>query len=127
AAMPREDGAPGEGSVITGIGHTRHHETDRIAAHVNGINTLVGQAEELEDGIAIHPAPLHGGLWLAHADHRIATTGAVLGLAVPGISVDDIGSTSKTMPEFPQMWARMLGFPGSQPSAPSGPLSGALP
>ena len=109
AAMPREDGTPGEPSVITGIGHTRHHETNRIEALVNGINALGGHAEELEDGIAIHPAPLHGGLWLAHADHRIATTGALLGLAVPGIEVDDIATTSKTLPEFPQLWARLVG------------------
>lgn len=109
AAMPREDGTPGEPSVITGIGHIRMHETDRIAALVNGINALGGHAEELEDGIAIHSAPLHGGLWQAHADHRMATTGAVIGLRVPGIEVDDIACTSKTLPQFPQLWARLTG------------------
>lgn len=109
AAMPRVDGTPGEPSVITGIGHTRHHETNRIEALVNGINELGGHAEELEDGIAIHPAQLHGGLWLAHADHRIATTGALLGLVVPGIEIDDIETTSKTLPEFPELWARLVG------------------
>jgi 3-phosphoshikimate 1-carboxyvinyltransferase len=39
----------------------------------------------------------------------MATTGALLGLAVPGIEVDDISTTAKTMPDFPQLWARMLG------------------
>lgn len=116
AALPRPDGSPGEGSEITGIGHTRHHETDRIAALVAEINALGGHAEELPDGIAIHPAPLHGGLWHAYADHRIATTGALIGLVVPGVLIDDIGCTSKTLPEFPQLWAEMLGSdPGSDP------------
>lgn len=109
AAMPRPDGTPGEGSEITGIGHTRHHETDRIAALVAEINGLGGHAEELPDGIAIHPASMHGGLWHAYADHRIATTGALIGLVVPGVLIDDIGCTSKTLPEFPQLWSGMLG------------------
>lgn len=108
AAMPRPDGTPGEPSIITGIGHTRHHETDRIAALVKEINALGGHAEELEDGIAIHPAPLHGGLWHAYADHRIATTGALIGLAVEGIEVDDIACTSKTLPQFPELWLSMV-------------------
>ncbi|KAM9863558.1 3-phosphoshikimate 1-carboxyvinyltransferase [Leucobacter sp. BZR 635] len=116
AALPRPDGTPGEGSEITGIGHTRHHETDRIAALVAEINALGGRAEELPDGIAIHPAPLHGGLWHAYADHRIATTGALIGLVVPGVLVDDIGCTSKTLPEFPKLWADMLsGESGGSP------------
>lgn len=108
AALPRPDGTPGESSEITGIGHTRHHETDRIAALVAEINALGGHAEELPDGIAIHPAAMHGGLWHAYADHRMATTGALIGLVVPGVKVDDIGCTSKTLPEFPQLWADML-------------------
>lgn len=108
AALPRPDGSPGEGSEITGIGHTRHHETDRIAALVAEINALGGHAEELPDGIAIHPATIHGGLWHAYADHRMATTGALIGLVVPGVEIDDIGCTSKTLPEFPQLWADML-------------------
>ena len=109
AALPKADGTPGEGSEITGIGHTRHHETDRIAALVAEINGLGGRAEELPDGIAIHPAPLTGGLWHAYADHRIATTGALIGLAVPGVEIDDIGCTSKTLPQFPELWHGMLG------------------
>ncbi|MGJ0203918.1 3-phosphoshikimate 1-carboxyvinyltransferase [Leucobacter sp. gxy201] len=113
-------GAQGHASEITGIGHIRHHETDRIAALVAEVNRLGGRAEELEDGIAIHPAELHGGLWGAYADHRMATTGAVLGLSVPGVEVDDIGSTSKTMPLFTEMWAGMLdggdGLPQTQTS-----------
>lgn len=108
AAHGTED-APGTTSEITGIGHIRHHETDRIAALVAEVNALGGDAEELDDGIRIRPARLHGGLWHAYADHRMATTGALIGLVVPGVEVDDIGTTSKTLPQFPELWARMLG------------------
>lgn len=95
-------------TTLHGIGHIRGHETDRIAALVSNLRTLGGEAEELPDGIRILPRPLQGGLWRAHHDHRIATAGAVIGLRVPGVEVDDIGTTAKTMPEFPQLWQRML-------------------
>ena len=96
-------------SEITGIGHIRHHETDRIAGLVAEVNRLGGRARELDDGIAIEPAELRGGLWRSYADHRMATTGALIGLRVPGVTVDDIESTSKTLPQFSELWHRMLG------------------
>lgn len=95
-------------SEFTGIGHIRHHETDRLAALVREVNALGGNARELPDGIAIEPSPLHGGLWHAYADHRMATAGAIIGLRVEGVAVDDIAATSKTLPEFPELWAGLL-------------------
>ncbi|WP_405218063.1 3-phosphoshikimate 1-carboxyvinyltransferase [Agrococcus sp. Ld7] len=100
---------------VTGIGHTRGHETDRIQAMLENIAALGGTAVELPDGIRVEPAPLTGGAWAAFDDHRIATAGAVIGLRVPGIEVDDIGATAKTIPEFPELWAAMLG--GQDPAA----------
>lgn len=95
-------------SEITGIAHLRGHETDRIKALVTEINRIGGHAEELEDGIAITPAKLGGGMWHTYADHRMATAGAIIGLRVPGIEIEDIGVTRKTMPEFPRLWLKML-------------------
>ncbi|MFJ5955015.1 3-phosphoshikimate 1-carboxyvinyltransferase [Paenarthrobacter sp. NPDC092416] len=95
-------------SRLTGIAHLRGHETDRLAALVAEINRLGGDAEETVDGLIIRPATLHGGVVHSYADHRMATAGAILGLAVEGIQVEDIATTSKTMPEFPQMWSGML-------------------
>lgn len=97
------------GSRITGIGHLRGHETDRLAALVAEITGLGGRVTELPDGLAFEPAPLHGGAWAAYADHRMATTGALLGLVVDGVVVDDIGTTAKTLPQFPELWKAMLG------------------
>ncbi|THG35683.1 3-phosphoshikimate 1-carboxyvinyltransferase [Glaciibacter flavus] len=102
-------------STITGIGHIRHHETDRLAALAAEINGLGGRVTELDDGLMIEPAPLHGGVWRSYADHRTATSGAIIGLAVPGVDVHDIGSTAKTLPAFPQLWHEMLhGAPATQ-------------
>ncbi len=96
-------------SRLTGIAHLRGHETDRLAALVAEINRLGGDAEETSDGLVIRPAKLHGGVVRSYADHRMATAGAILGLAVPGVEVEDIATTAKTMPDFPQLWAAMLG------------------
>lgn len=95
-------------SRLTGIAHLRGHETDRLAALVTEINGLGGDVEEIADGLIIRPRPLHGGLFRSYEDHRMATAGAIIGLAVPGIEIDDIGTTAKTMPEFPQLWQQML-------------------
>lgn len=95
-------------STITGIGHLRGHETDRLAALAAEISALGGACTELDDGLALEPRPLHGGPWRAYEDHRMATAGAIVGLAVDGVRVDDIGSTAKTLPQFAQLWAAML-------------------
>jgi 3-phosphoshikimate 1-carboxyvinyltransferase len=98
----------GSVSKLSGIAHLRGHETDRLAALSAEINGLGGQCEETADGLVITARPLHGGVWRSYADHRMATAGAIVGLRVPGVEVEDIGTTAKTLPEFPQLWAEML-------------------
>ncbi|MFG6201717.1 3-phosphoshikimate 1-carboxyvinyltransferase [Nonomuraea sp. JJY05] len=95
-------------SRIRGIAHLRGHETDRLAALATEINRLGGDAEETADGLIIRPRPLHGGTFHSYDDHRMATAGAVIGLRVPGVEVENIATTAKTLPEFVQMWAGML-------------------
>lgn len=95
-------------SRLTGLAHMRGHETDRLAALRRELTDLGGDVDEDEDGLTIRPRRLHGGVWHAYADHRMATAGAVLGLAVEGVEVDDIASTTKTLPDFPGMWATLL-------------------
>ena len=91
-------------TVLTGIAHLRGHETDRLAALATEINALGGDVTETDDGLIIRPRPLHGGLWHSYEDHRMATAGAIIGLAVPGVEIDDIATTAKTLPQFPQLW-----------------------
>ncbi|MDT0301526.1 3-phosphoshikimate 1-carboxyvinyltransferase [Streptomonospora wellingtoniae] len=94
-------------SRLTGIAHLRRHETDRIAALVREINALGGDAEELPDGLAVRPRPLHSGVFHSYDDHRMATSGAVIGLAVGGVEVENIATTAKTLPGFPELWAEV--------------------
>ena len=95
-------------SSLTGIAHLRGHETDRLAALVENIKSIGGDAEENTDGLIIRPRKLHGGLWKSFDDHRMATAGAVIGLVVEGILVDDIKTTSKTLPDFENMWTSLV-------------------
>lgn len=95
-------------SELSGIAHLRGHETDRLGALVAEISRLGGTATETPDGLIIDPAPLHGGLWHAYADHRMATAGALIGLVTEGVAIDDVHTTAKTLPDFPAMWAGMI-------------------
>lgn len=96
-------------SRLHGIAHLRGHETDRLAALEAEINGLGGRCTQTEDGLLIEPAPLHGGTFRTYHDHRMATSAAILGLRVEGIKVENIATTAKTLPDFPQMWTGMLG------------------
>jgi 3-phosphoshikimate 1-carboxyvinyltransferase len=93
---------------IRGVAHIRGHETDRLAALTAELGGLGAQVTETEDGLRIAPAPLHGGRFRSYHDHRMATAGAIIGLRVPGVHVEDIGTTRKTLPDFVGLWRGML-------------------
>jgi 3-phosphoshikimate 1-carboxyvinyltransferase len=95
-------------SHLRGIGHLRLHETDRLAALTLEINNLGGNVVEEETALHITPAPLHAGVFHTYDDHRLATAGAVIGLVVDGIEVENIATTRKTLTDFPGLWKSLL-------------------
>lgn len=95
-------------SELTGIAHLRGHETDRIAALAAELRRLGAGVVELPDGLRIIPGPLTGATVECYADHRMATFGAIVGLRVPGVSLSDVGATSKTLPDFPLLWQSLI-------------------
>jgi 3-phosphoshikimate 1-carboxyvinyltransferase len=95
-------------SQLRGVAHIRGHETDRLAALAAEINGLGGDVTETPDGLVIKPRPLHGGLFRTYGDHRMATAGALIGLRVPGVLVEDVETTAKTLPGFTGLWTAML-------------------
>ncbi|NEG96153.1 3-phosphoshikimate 1-carboxyvinyltransferase [Bifidobacterium sp. SMB2] len=97
---------------LTGIGHLRGHETNRLEALVTEIRRVGGDADELADGIAIRPVGperLHGAVMETYADHRMATFAAMLGLRIRDIDVVNVETTRKTIPDFVGLWSSMLG------------------
>ncbi|MBB2985817.1 3-phosphoshikimate 1-carboxyvinyltransferase [Terracoccus luteus] len=103
-------------SWLRGVAHIRGHETDRLAALSAELGRLGGDVEETDDGLRIRPAVLRGGRFRTYHDHRMATAGAILGLRVDGVTVEDVGTTAKTLPDFTGLWQGMLD--GADPSRP---------
>lgn len=100
-------------SHLRGIGHLRLHETDRLAALTREINALGGNVVEEETALHITPKTafgkdLHAGIFHTYDDHRLATAGAVIGLVVPGIEVENVATTRKTLPDFPGLWHSLV-------------------
>jgi 3-phosphoshikimate 1-carboxyvinyltransferase len=95
-------------SRLRGIGHLRLHETDRLGALATEIGKLGGDVRVTDDGLEIRPTPLHGGVFATYDDHRLATAAAVIGLVVPDVLVENVGTTGKTLPGFVELWRRML-------------------
>ena len=95
-------------SQLRGIGHLRLHETDRLAALTREINSLGGNVVEEETALHITPAPLHGGTFHTYEDHRLATAGAVIGLVIPDVLLENVATTRKTLPDFPGLWNSLV-------------------
>jgi 3-phosphoshikimate 1-carboxyvinyltransferase len=95
-------------SELRGVEHIRGHETDRIAALAAELGKVGAGVTEFRDGLRIEPGPLRGADFETYADHRMAHAAAVIGLAVQGVHLTDVGCTSKTLPEFPELWAGLV-------------------
>jgi 3-phosphoshikimate 1-carboxyvinyltransferase len=95
-------------SYLRGIGHLRLHETDRLTALRTELNGLGSDVVEEQTALCINPKPLHSGVFHTYEDHRLATSGATIGLVVEGIEVENIATTRKTITDFPALWNSLL-------------------
>ncbi len=95
-------------SRLHGVAHIRGHETDRLRALADEFTALGGQVDETEDGLVLRPSALTGGRFGTYGDHRMAHAGVIVGLAVPGVQVEDIATTSKTFPGFADAWSALV-------------------
>jgi 3-phosphoshikimate 1-carboxyvinyltransferase len=107
AIIAARDGAR---SRLRGVAHIRGHETDRLAALATEATALGARVAETDDGLVVEPS---GALsptrpWGAYADHRMATAGALVGLVVPGVVIDDVTATTKTLPDFATNWPALV-------------------
>ena len=95
-------------SHLRGIAHLRLHETDRLAALTNEINSIGGKVTEEHSALHFEPSALSAGIFHTYEDHRLATAGAVIGLVTPGIEVENIATTRKTLTDFPGLWKSLV-------------------
>lgn len=91
--------AQGE-TVIGGVSHLRHKESDRLAAVAAELRKIGVVAEETADGLKITGGTPHGAEIETYNDHRIAMSFAVAGLKVPGVIIRNPECVNKSFPEF---------------------------
>ncbi|MCZ2838720.1 3-phosphoshikimate 1-carboxyvinyltransferase [Modestobacter sp. VKM Ac-2985] len=103
-------------SRLTGIAHLRGHETDRLQALDEVLSAVGARVEQLPDGLVITPGRHRPARLDSYADHRMVHAAAVLGLAVDGIEVTDPGAVTKTLPDFRERWAGLLGEDAGVPA-----------
>jgi len=85
---------------IRGVGFIRGKETDRIGATVRELRRCGIEADELDDGLVVHPGTPRPARVETYDDHRMAMSFAVVGLRAGGIEISDPGCVAKTFPGF---------------------------
>jgi len=96
-------------SRIRNIRHLRLKECDRLRALATELSRCGVRTEEHPSELVIHGGSPHGAEIETYDDHRLAMSFAVLGLAVPGISIRNPGCVAKSFPDF---WERFEGLYG---------------
>jgi 3-phosphoshikimate 1-carboxyvinyltransferase len=90
-------------TVITGIGHIRYQECDRIKAITQELKSLGIKCKEEKNTITIHPGTPQSGCIKTYEDHRMAMGFALLGLRSPGITIKDPNCCRKTFANYFQL------------------------
>lgn len=85
---------------ITGIGHIRFQESDRITAIVTELRKMGIRCEETESSITIWPGQPKAALIETYDDHRMAMGFSLTGLRSAGIVIDNPGCCKKTFEDY---------------------------
>ncbi len=96
-----------------GIGHIRHHESDRISCFVKNLTNLGCEAYEKQDGFVVKPIEKNcreiSGVWETFNDHRFAMSGFLLASLCPNVKINNPVVVEKTAPQFFEL-VKTLGF-----------------
>lgn len=95
-------------TTITGIGHIRHQESDRIAGIATELTRMGILCEERTDSIKIYPGTPRAALVHTYEDHRMAMGFALIGLKVPGIVIENPACCRKTFENYFETLERFI-------------------
>jgi len=88
-------------TTIRNIAHARRQECDRIAAACTELARLGVSVEQYPDGLTIYPASrITPAQTRTYNDHRVAMSFALVGLRVPGVTIENPGCVVKTFPRY---------------------------
>ena len=99
-------------TVIRNAAHLRIKESNRLEALARELAKTGIRAEEREDGLVIEGGSPRGAEIETYNDHRIAMSFAMLGLAVPGMRIQDGSCVRKSFPGF---WEELGKLYGNRP------------
>ncbi len=94
-------------TTISGVGHIRHKETDRIGNLATELRKLGATIDTRDDGMTIVPGRLRAATIDTYNDHRMAMSLALVGLRQPGVAIVDPDCTRKTYPNYFEDLARL--------------------
>lgn len=92
---------------IRKIQFIRHHESDRLRSIATELRRLGATVSDLDDGLEILPSRLRGASIETYDDHRIAMAFSVVGLRMPGVTIQNPACVSKTFPDFFDQLAKL--------------------
>ena len=95
--------------TITGIGHIRYQESDRLTAISQELTRLGIRVRTWEDGLTIWPGRPGPGKVHTYDDHRMAMGFSLTGLRADGIEIDDPGCCRKTFAGYFEVLDRVIG------------------
>ncbi|HAF67850.1 MAG TPA: 3-phosphoshikimate 1-carboxyvinyltransferase, partial [Acidimicrobiaceae bacterium] len=87
-------------TVISDVAFIAQKESDRVTALITELRKIGIKAEKTETGMVIYPGEVQKGTIHTYDDHRIAMAFSILGLVVPGITLDSPQCVAKTFPSF---------------------------
>lgn len=94
-------------SRLTGIGHLRGHETDRVTALATELTKAGAHVDEGRDSLTITSPVTRGCTWDSYDDHRMVMAGALIGLTQP-VTITNPGTVGKTLPQFMELFEGMV-------------------
>jgi len=107
------------GSVLCGLDHLKHKESDRLTVMIENLGRLGAVFESGPSSVTVVKGVDRGRRTVeevtAAGDHRIAMAMAVAALVVGELELDDASCVGKSFPDFWRMWDRLVGS-GSDPS-----------
>lgn len=87
-------------TTITGIGHIRFQESNRLQAITNELTRMGIRVESTDDSVTIYPGAVHPALIQTYEDHRMAMGFSLVGLRTEGITINDPLCCRKTFENY---------------------------
>lgn len=87
-------------TTITGIGHIRFQESNRLQAIVNELTRMGIRCESTEDSVTIYPGEPRPAVIETYEDHRMAMGFSLVGLRADGIVINDPLCCKKTFENY---------------------------